>query len=312
MSVSTQYVLHGVLNSSSFLSQISNARVLSGLEYLIGQPAGLPNPMFVANIGALPQFSFDTTQLTTLCGLGGTSGYHLIDLSAANTDLYFKKTANLSTRVADATTEHIRMRAAMACLSIDRISAGHRTEASASCTLSALYNGSALPLVPTGSVALSGTPSSAVHWIAGKVTLTDTAGSPVTTTVAGVQDITIEFNRQAKIAGGEGEQYATHGYEQSVNPIITVKCLDTLWATIGANGTALGGFSVYLRKCSTTGPVATGTAQHIRFYGTAGIVAVDETASGGNEPGMTTLRITPVAASASADAMTIDTASTIA
>lgn len=289
MALPTQFVLHGILNSSTFISQISRAQLSSGMEYLVGHPAGLPVPLFCANMGVTPMLSFESSQIATLLGLTGAS---LVTLAGANTDLHYKEVVNLSNRQADATAEHLRFRMASCALSVDRITAGHRREAEASCRIIPIWNGSVAPVVPAGSLALAGTPTSATHYLAGPVSLNGTL-------LTGIQEVTIDYQRQLRMSGGEGEQYITALWEESISPVITIKALNVPWTVYGLNGTALTAYIVYLRRLATTGIVSDATTTNLIFTGTTGLVSIDSTEAGGNAPGETTIRITSTVASAS-------------
>jgi hypothetical protein len=229
----------------------------------------------------------------------------IVDLSGANTDLLFKATADLGRRVADATTSHVRFRMAQAYLALNQITAGHESEAVASCILGTTYDGSNAPLVAAGSVALSGTPTSATHYVAGPVSLN-------ASTLSGVQDISIDFGRRLIVLGGDGEIYPTFCACQFYSPTITIRTLTHVWQTYGITGTALSGsagaFTAYLRKVSNVGRVADGTAEHIKFTGTTGTIQVDEATGGNNDPSMVTVRVTLVGSSATTEPIAVDTA----
>lgn len=303
MSISTVDVLHGVVNSSTFLSQISNSRVSPQMQMLLAQSAGLPYSVFVGNQATNPDVTFDCTQVKTILDLTGALT-SIVDLSGGNTDLHFKSVTDLGRRLADATTGHKRFRMAQAFLSLQSITAGHNREASASVRIGTTYDGSNNPLVPAGSLALAGTPSSAEHFVAGPVVVN-------TVQLPGVEDITIDFGRQLIEAGGDGELYNTFAACAFYAPVITIRGYTTAWATYGLNGTALTALTVYLRKVASTGRVADGTSQHIAFTSSAGLISVDETSSGNNEPAMTTVRIQCISASASAESIAVNTATTI-
>jgi hypothetical protein len=300
MAVSTMYALHGILNSSTFISQISNAQVSSGLEYYIAQAAGMPYSQFVATMAANPGVTFDTPQLKTVLDLSGAMT-GIASLAAANTDLHFKKISDLGRRVADATAEHLRFRMAQAWLGVESITAGHRSVASASVRLGTTYDGSNVPLVPAGTLALAGTPTAALHYVSGPVYLNTVA-------LPGVQDITIDFGRNYIEAGGEGELYNTFAALGSYNPVITIRCTEHKWDTYGLAGTALTAGSFYLRKLATTGRVADGTAEHIKFAATAGLITVDDSSGGNSDPSITTYRVTLVGSSSTVEPITVDTA----
>lgn len=303
MSVNTVYALHGIQNSSTFLSQINNARPTTGSSIMSAQSSGLPFPLFVATQNANPGIPFETEQVKTVLDLTGALS-SIVDLSGANTDLYFKKVADLGRRVADATTQHIRYRMSQAWLGLDSITAGDRSPAVASCRLGTTYDGSNNPLVPAGSVAVSGTPTNAEHFVAGPVSLNTVA-------LPGVQEITLEFNRQYIELGADGELYNTFAALGSYAPVVTIRCLEQSWATYGLNGTSLTAMSVWLRKISRTGRVANATEEHILFTATAGLITVEESSGGTNEPSITTIRCTLVGADASTEPIAVDTTAAI-
>lgn len=309
MSISAKYVLHGIVSGANLLSQIDNCRVSPECEVLLSTPAGLPFPMNASVVRVAPMVTFETEQLATLLALGGTNGVHLIDLSAGNVDLYFKKTKNLSTRETDASAVHQRYRAAMACLSVDRITAGDSRPARAFCTLYAIYNGSANPFVYTGSVALAGTPSAPDRWFVGKTTITDTV--PTTLTIAGVQETNIDFQRRVKVDKGDGELFPTHAFEQESMPIITVGGFDMRLPDI-ANGVELTDGKFYLRRYKKTGPYADGDSQHILIDTGPGLATIEEATGGGNQDAMTRVRVTPVTSTVTTHPLAITLATTIA
>ncbi len=307
MAVASVGVLHGIINSSTFLSQISNARATTDIQNIIAESAGLPFPVFTGPMSIGPSVSFDCTQIKTILDLtNALTG--IVDLSGANTDLLFKATVDLGRRLADNTAGHVRFRMSQAYLSVNQISAGHNSEATASCILGTTYDGSNAPLVAAGSVALTGTPTSATHYVAGPAKLNTVA-------LAGIQDMSIDFGRRLIVLGSDGELYPTFCTCQFYQPTITFRVLTHVWQTYGIIGTALSGsagaLTCYLRKVSSTGRIVDGTAEHIAFTGTTGTIQVDEATGGNNDPNMITVRVTLVGASAAAEPIAVDTASMI-
>lgn len=304
MAIASDYVLHGILTpSAAFISNISNQRLSPAIQHVLGYGAGYYQPLFVGNIGQKPMIGFDTLDVKTVLDLTGVG---MADLSAGNTDLFFKKAKAYSIRTADATAEHVRNRLAAAALYLGSLRAGSQSEASLSCDLIANYDGTNEPIVPTGgSVALSGTPTSGQHFVAGPITIN-------TTSYTGVQSVNIDFGIQKIQLSGDGEIYDTFQGIRTQAPTITATFIGLpLLNTFGLNGTALTGLSVYLRKVSTTGRVANGTAQHIKFAATSGVITVEDESGGGNGDVITTLKFTLTAANTSTNALTVDTASTI-
>lgn len=303
MAISTAHALHGILNGSTFISQIQSVRATTGIQNLIAQSAGLPFPVFTGPISAQPEVSFETTQLKTILDLTGALT-SIVDLSGANTDLLFKSFSDLGRRVADATTSHIRFRMSQAYLSLSQITAGHQSEAVASCIIGTTYDGSNAPLVPAGSVALGGTPTSATHYVAGPISLNSSV-------VPGVQDMTLDFGRQLLVLGADGELYPTFCACQFYSPVLTFRTTTHSWQTYGIAGTAVSGVVAYLRKVSSTGRVADGTSGHIKFTADTGTIQVDEATGGNNDPSMVTVRVTLAGASSTAEPIAVDTASAI-
>jgi hypothetical protein len=303
MAVGTLYALHGIVNSSTFISQIDSARPSPNTDFQDGIPSGFPYRLFTGVFAQNPGISFESPQVKTLLDLTGALT-SIVDLSGGNTDLYFKKIADLGRRVADATAEHIRFRMAQAFLSVNQISAGDRQRAVASCYLGTTYNGSTDPLVPAGSLALAGTPTAAEHFVAGPVTLNTVA-------LPGVQDITIDFGRQLLEVSGDGELWNTFAACQQYNPVITVRCATHAWQTYGLAGTVLTSGDFYLRKCNAMGRVANATEEHIKFSATTGLITVTESGGGGNEPSITTYRIDLVGTNATTEPITLDTTAAI-
>lgn len=301
MSVTATYVLHGISTPSDFISQITSARPSPRIQAMQGVPSGLPYSLFTYNMTQTPDITFDSTQVKALLD---TTGVTLGDISGGNTDLMFKATTNKGARVADATTSHIRLRAAEAVIIPQSISAADGQPATMTARIIALYDGTNEPIVPAGSLALAGTPVSEDHFTVGPVSIYSSA-------VNGVQDITIDFGITLIERRGDGELYTSWTCIQEQKPVVTIRTLTNPWPTYGLNGTALSALSVWFRKCAQTARVANATAEHILFTASAGLITIDETSSGGNEPAMTTIKIMVDAPDATTHPLTLDTTAAI-
>lgn len=301
MSISAAYVLHGISTPGDFLSQVTNARPSPRITTQAGVPSGLPYPLFIYNLIQNPDWQFDCSQVKALLDITGTS---LGDISSGNTDLYFKAVTNKGTRTADASTAHIRLRAAEAVIVPLSIRATTDSPASMSARIVCLYDGTNEPIVPAGGVALAGTPVSEDHFVCGPVSVNATA-------INGVQDVSIDFGLSLIERRGDGELYISWLAVMEQRPVITIRTLSNPWATYGLNGNALTGLTVYLRKCAQTARVANATAEHIAFTATSGFVSIEETSAGGNEPGVTTIRCELSAPDATTAPLLVDTTNTI-
>ena len=301
MAVSSNFVLHGLKTSGSFISQISSASFNSGINTQVGVPAGLPFGLFVYNLNQSPEFAITTEQVKTLLDITGTG---LGDTSAADVDLLFKATTNKSTRVADATTSHWRARAPETVIVPLSISASNDSPATMQARVVCLYDGSNAPVANTGSVALSGTPTSAEHFVVGPVVIN-------TTTIPGILDWSLDFGVQTIETRSDGELYLSWLAVKEYRPVVTIRCLGSAAVTYGLNGTALTGLTVYLRKCATTGRVANGTAEHIAFTATAGLITIPEASGGNNNEAITTIRCELIGADATTVPLAVNTATAI-
>lgn len=282
MSVTAAYVLHGIniASPAAFVSQVTNARVMTGINVQKGIPSGLPGARFIYNMNQMLEASFDTTQVKSVLDACGTSP-QLVSCGSGNTDYYFKQTTNLASRVDDATTSHVRLRAPKAVLIPQSISASDGQPASISVRMINTFDGTNAPLVGAAA-ALAGTPSHAENFTLGPASINGTL-------IGGIQDCTINFGISTIEKRGDGELYLSHVCEKETLPTVTIRTLGSPWATYGINGTALTSMSVWFRKCLETARTADATAEHILFTATAGLFVIEETGGGGNEPVITTI-----------------------
>lgn len=299
MAISNLFVLHGInISGLAFISQITNARPSPAIETILARSAGFPSPLFVANMGQKPMVSFDTTQVATILGITGIT---IADLTSYTVDLYYTLVTNRGSRVAAANASHYRFRMANAVLACDRITAGHRSEATASCMLYNPYDGVNEPIVPVGSVALAGTPTSDEHFVVGPCSFNGTD-------FEGVTDFTLDFGRSLIQAGDRGDLYDTFLAEQELSPSVSVKANGGVpWFGAGLNGTALTSMTCYLRRLATTGRVANGTASHISVTADTGLVYAEDSSGGNNDPVSTSVRAALVASSATAYPVAVNT-----
>jgi hypothetical protein len=229
------------------------------------------------------------------------------DLSGGNTDLFYKQVTNLGVRLAAATTSHLRFRMASSVLYWTSIGAQHQQIASLAGRIVPIYNGTNAPIVPAGSLALSGTPAAAEYYTLGPVVIN-------TVTLPGVQSWTLDLGIRVMEVSSDGDVYTTFCAIQEREPVLEVTSLETgAWATYGLDGTAVSALVFYLRKkAADGGNVANGTTGHMSFTAGGGKIMLGSTSAGGNEPAGTTLRIPLRAADSSGATVTINTNTTIA
>lgn len=297
MPIASVDLLHGIVNDSVFISQFTAQSVSPGIEAMVAHAAGQVHPQFAANMGQKIEIRFTTTQVKSVLDLVSSTGIY--DLSANNTDLFFKVAADQGTRTASASAAHHRFRAAQGFLILERITAGHRSEAQAQCRIICAYDGTNSPLVYAGSTALSGTPTSAEHFVVGDIYLNGSA-------VGAVQDLDMDYGQGILQAGSNGELYDTFNCLLQSNPTVTMNCFNTAyWSTATLNGLDLSSASIYLRKLARTGRVADATAEHIKFTLADGIIYIDQTNGEGMSPNVTTIMVKPIAASDTGTGITL-------
>lgn len=305
MSVSGVYLLHGInFPGGQFLSQLDDATPAANLDDLIGYASGHADPLFLATSRCKVDQSFTTTQIKTILDLMGAGG--MVDLAAGNTDLYYKKALAQGVRELDASTVHVRMRAALACAYWNEISAAQDQNATLQGRVLPIYNGSVAPLVPAASVALAGTPTAAEFYTLGPVVIN---GSEV----LGLKNVRVSLGMQAFEEGASGDLYTTFAGVKQRGQVVELESLEAgLWATMGLLGTAVTSLAVYLRRRDPDGGLySNGSSQHIAITATKGKCVPATTSGGGNNPSQTKLRIPLRASSSSAAVLTVATTSTI-
>lgn len=304
MAVATVHVLHGINTPSNFYSQLTTATPSNNVQTFALTPSGHTQPTFIGTSGVAPSIDFACQEVATALTEFGITG---ADLSGGNTDFYLKKVSEQGTRVADVTTEHVRLRAAQGFGYLSSINATSAGIATATGQIVCAYDGTNDPLVPSGSSALAGTPAVSQVFTLGPVSLN---GS----TLSGVDDMTINLNPQIITQTSDGELYPTFVALGTIAPeIVLTTYTATTWGTYGLDGTALTAFVGYLRAKTNDGEnVANGTSSHVKFTNSAGgKIIVESVSETGSTPARTTIRIPLRAANASGAALTVATGQAI-
>jgi hypothetical protein len=288
MAISTKYVLDKiVLASGTVISEIAQHDLTPNVEQLIERSAGVPHPQFIAGQRMRGEFSFETFQVASIlteCGMTAKS------LAGGNTDLYFKKMTFAGTRELAATTVHKRVRMTTGMLLWTQIQASQGQAAKATCRLVVGYDGTNLPMVEVGSLALAGSLVANQFFTLGPVKIDGTF-------YRGVNDLTIDSGLDVLIEDADGDLYPTFLGIKSGNPTITVVGHDMeQLEDIDFEGTPITTAVIaFLRKkLANQQNVVNGTAQHISFTGAAGQMTLESVKSGGNEGGMTTVKVVPI------------------
>lgn len=280
MSVSAAYAVHSVVSGANTFDEISNGRVSSEIEELIGRPAGFPHPTFRGIAFQRALATFDTPQLGTLAGLVSVAG---ADFSGAVTDLHVKSITPFGTRG----TSGVRFRVQEALWFWSTLRASQGGVAQASVVVAANYDGTNEPIVPAGT-SIAGTSVGTEWYTVGPCSVNGVA-------IPGVVDISVDSGLRLIQIGSDGDIFPTLTAIEMTEPSVRVTVLDAgVWTSLGLKGAATTSFSVFFRKkAAGGGNVANGTSQHVKVSGTTGYAVVEESAGGDNRPVGSTLRIGP-------------------
>lgn len=274
MAVAEEWFLDKIILPSSVEFQAyKSGKLNAGITTLLERGAGEVHPNFLATQLARPTIEFSTTQIGTLL-----ANVPLIGASIA-TGTFFLKQGAVTGRVARATTSHKKVACTTACIYWTSIKLPHNGAGTADVIIVPIYDGSNLPFIYTGSVALSGAETSQNYFGAGPVNINGTQ-------YGDVQEITINSGIELFELGGSSEVYLTAVGIQQTQPTIEVKVLRSInWPTISFSGLALNGstgFIAYGRQFSADGNrVADATATHVGVSCLSGrVIAMDTSGEG--------------------------------
>ena len=192
---------------------------------------------------------------------------------------------------------------------VKSIQANHQGRATAEVRICGVYDGTNAPIIPAGSIALTGlTPSAAEYFSLGPVEIN-------TDTLDGVQDMSLDLGVETIERGSASEIFDTFIAIKQINPKFTIRGLATEpWNTYGLVGAELTAVSVYLRKLNNLlaggiAYVADATAGHILLGATAGTITVEDTQAGGNGEAVTGLMLDIASPDTTTNPVTINTGS---
>jgi len=289
MTVTNLAYLHSIqLPGGQLIKELTDVTPAANTHLLVGFAAGDVAPTFLGGTGARPDIRFRTPQVKEILDLTGIPG---VDLSAGNVDLYYRWAEDLGDRELIAASEHFQMRCARCFLYWERITARqgdgpNPTPAEIECRLvPTSTDGSTNPVTLTGDQAIPSGEAADEYFTLGPVT--------INALLKGVQEYTLELQPEIEEVAGDGEPFLTHCGVRRVTPALTAQIPDLEpWASFPSTGAALTSLVAYLRKCKADEaiPVAAGTAQHISFTGSDGLVAFDRVAGGANDPANLALR----------------------
>lgn len=227
-------------------------------------------PGFTGSHSAVPQLRFRTPQLKTLLDhidVEGVCG----DESGGNTDIYYRRGTNKGTRVASATSSHLRARmASNAWLAFESLSVRDGELAEATARLQPVWDETNAPIQWAASQALAGTSAVAAIFGLGPVKLQGSF-------IEGVMSAELNMNLEYEEIRADGKGFPVYLAVRRARPVLTLEVTNrAVMATYGATGTALSAVLFYLRKKAASGiNVANGTEEHIQFSCQDGTIKAD-------------------------------------
>lgn len=248
---------------------IRNGRVVPQLRYVREITTGNAYAHFGALYAAEPMAAFTTLDIARAgAGIGLNSGLNLTAASEEGTTFYGVKTEDGGTRVAG--SNHVGFNATKGLMYIRSITASHQADASMDVEAMFTYDGSNEPITEVDATALPSAPDDNHRYTLGTVALGTESGNQITLT--GKTEVSIDLGIQCIVTASDSDRYPTHAYIESVNPTIRITTYDVLKLTSAIPITGklvdLSHTAIFLRKRSkstTSGFVANGTAEHVKF-----------------------------------------------
>lgn len=283
------YYLHGiVLPSGALLGQLTDTSPAINSQLVDAYTSGFPQPLFRAIASQKFQVSFTSYaigQLLNLIATDTNSRPWAANLSAANVDLLYKRGRDLGLRYGAADPNHVRLRVPRCMLYWDTITGPHQGDATIAANIIPTYDGTNPPIIPAGTVTLSGTPAVDERYTMGPVWLN------ASTSIESEQSFSVQSGAQREEAGSKGLVWDTYTAIKTLDPQAQITALGPPMAGLAAAGTAITQLDCWLRAKSQDGHnVADGSASHIKIAMPYGIMLAEGVSGGGNNPAQTTLR----------------------
>lgn len=266
MSVSTVHVLDKIEIGgwASDIDVVTSFRQSPQVQSRIVNPSGHTQPMYTGGERQTPRITFTTPQIDVVLAACGLTGY----ATATDSYVYYKKATETGS-TARASLAHKRFAVSQVFVFWDNLQLPDSGQATVDVTIVPVWDGSNEPIVPAGSLALSGNLAAGNEFQCGP-------GSINNTSLPGVQSESVRLNMSLRELTAGGEGWATFAGCESVQPIVNISTVEAVGlTTYGLDGTALdgtNGVEFYARRLDT----ANGTTSHIYFQATDGKVITDD------------------------------------
>lgn len=261
------------------------------IEEIMLRPAGHPHAFVSGTRQQRPILEIVTPRLDLVLANVPLTGLATADDSY----VYFKQaaTSGVSAATARATTSHKRVVVSQLVAYWTRISLPHRGQATVALTIAAVYDGTNNPLVPAGSVALSGNLAAGKEYGCGPASVT--VSGPTTTDLEPI-NIDIQSGAVLSQEGDASNLWDSFVGVRETDPTVEITSLSKLSLTeFGLQGSALDGSTGLVCYGRKTGPrVSDATTDHVKFVATDG-TAFPGRVSTSDGRWTDTVRIKPIA-----------------
>jgi len=263
---------HGLyLNGGTAISCVRDFTPSNNFRDLSESPASQAAPMFTGTHDALPDLRFGSMDVKVILDAMLAAAFYMSSgvKSDNPTKIEYKAGTNAGIRNASGDNSHISASAGKVALFLESIRCRQGECATAQCRLVCLFDTEAGvdPMVPSSGVDLVVTAAIPALWTIGPVTINSAdAGC--------VEEWELNNNIEYEEVQCAGHPFASYVGIKSCKPQWkgTTNKLGVL-ATYGSRGTALSGFSAFLRKKLKSGiNVANATAEHLKFAATTGTI----------------------------------------
>ena len=267
MTVPAVYYMHSILMPSTVaitqLTELSNPQNQQDLTEMSG---GDTAPLWSGTDEAIPEIAFGSQDLKQF--LDGLDSEKIIaDLSAGNTDVFWRKGKAFGTREALNSTVHLRARMAEnASLYWTSITAQRGQNAVVNGMIVPIFDGTTDPIQYASNVAIPVTPAVSYVFRNGPVVLNGTTYSTT--------GIDLQSNANQERLTDNGEGFISHFSIENYSPQLTFRTTNlAVMSTIGTRGIALTSGSIFFRRRAKNGlNVADATAEHIKATASAGTI----------------------------------------
>lgn len=253
---------------SVIVTGIRNSRVTPNLNYVREVTTGQAWAHFGALYSATPMGSFSTLDIARAGAAIQMQGLNLTAASEDGTTFYGVKTEDGAVRVAG--SNHVGFNLTKGIMVIRSITADHQGDAQMDIETHVTYDGTNEPFTEIDDSPLPTIPDDTHRYTLGQVALGTESGNMIT--LNGKTRVEIDFGVRVVVDGSDSDKYPTHCYIDFVEPTIRITTLDVLKfaSIIPMTGKLVDSShtAIFFRKRSkstTSGFVASGTAEHVKF-----------------------------------------------